>query len=165
MCRSKLNLDKNKKIILFAGNETDLVKNYILAKEIFVNLKKSLNDVLMISIPLNTDKELIPYYMNSADCLLFTSLQEGSPNVIKEALACNIPIVSADVGDVRERLENVEGCIVCNSYNAYEFISSIKEILNNENKIDGRSNVLSLDLKKTAQNIIEIYKNIIDNDK
>tara|TARA_B100001564_G_scaffold359760_1_gene382822 strand:+ start:769 stop:1755 length:987 start_codon:yes stop_codon:yes gene_type:complete len=165
MCRSLLKLDKNKKIILFAGNKTDLVKNYSLADKIVKIIKKSLINVVMISIPFNTDKELIPYYMNSADCLLFTSFQEGSPNVIKEALACNIPIVSADVGDVKDRLENIKGCIVCNSYNADEFASSVKEILDKEYKIDGRSNVLSLDLKNTAKDIIKVYKNIIDNDK
>ena len=51
-------------------------------------------------------------YMNAADCLLLTSVSEGSPNVIKEAMACNCPIVTTDVGDVRERLEGLDGCYI-----------------------------------------------------
>ena len=45
--------------------------------------------------------QLVKYY-NSVDCLILTSFHEGSPNVIKEAMACNLPIVSTKVGDVEE---------------------------------------------------------------
>ena len=48
--------------------------------------------------------------MNACDALLFVSMYEGSPNIVKEALACNLPIVSVAVGDVAERLEGVAGC-------------------------------------------------------
>src|SRR5207248_489562 len=51
--------------------------------------------------------ELIPSYLNAADCLALASLREGSPNVVKESLACNLPVVATDVGDVAERLEQV----------------------------------------------------------
>src|SRR5258708_15921936 len=51
--------------------------------------------------------------MNACDALVFTSRQEGSPNVVKEALACNLPVVSVAIGDVPERLRDLAGCEVC----------------------------------------------------
>jgi glycosyltransferase involved in cell wall biosynthesis len=56
--------------------------------------------------------EAIPNYLNAADVLLLTSDHEGSPVVIKEAMACNLPIVSTNVGDVSEVIGGVEGCFL-----------------------------------------------------
>jgi len=49
-------------------------------------------------------------WLNASNVLLLTSLHEGSPTVVKEALACGLPVVSVDVGDVAERIEGIEGC-------------------------------------------------------
>ena len=160
-CKEKLNFKKDQKIILFAGNKTDKVKNYDLALLVFKKVQQSINNVILTTIPLNTDMNIVPYYMNSADCILFTSLQEGSPNVIKEALACNVPIVSTNIGDVEDRLKNIEGCIVCNDYNVDSLANATMEILKLHNKIDGRKSVQSLDLESTTKRIIKVYENVI----
>src|SRR5262249_1557511 len=55
----------------------------------------------------------IPVYMGACDVFVFTSSQEGSPDIVKEALACDLPVISVAVGDVRQRLQGVEGCEVC----------------------------------------------------
>src|SRR5205823_3231175 len=54
----------------------------------------------------------VPIWLNASDAVLLTSLHEGSPNIIKEALACNVPVVSVDVGDVRERIQGIDGCYI-----------------------------------------------------
>lgn len=54
----------------------------------------------------------VPLWLNAADLLILTSVHEGSPNIVKEALACGVPVVAVDVGDVRERLDPVTGCYV-----------------------------------------------------
>ncbi len=159
-CREKINLSLDKKIILFPANKTDEVKNYNLALEVFSIVKNTINNVDLITIPMNTDMEKIPYYMNSADCILFTSLQEGSPNVIKEALACNIPVVSTNVGDVESRLKNIEGCIVCNNYDSEIIATSVIKTLDHYNKVNGRKNIEQLGIDKTANKIVSIYKQL-----
>ena len=55
----------------------------------------------------------IPLYLNACDALVFTSLQEGSPNAVKEALACNLPVISTDVGDVAEIVQGIAGVQIC----------------------------------------------------
>ena len=59
------------------------------------------------------DHNLIPFYMNACDILLIMAfIGEGSPTMIKEAMACNLPIVSKDVGDVKEKIQGLENCFI-----------------------------------------------------
>jgi glycosyltransferase involved in cell wall biosynthesis len=60
----------------------------------------------------NVQHTEVPLWLNASDVVLLTSIQEGSPNIIKEALACNVPVVSVNVGDVAERIQDIEGCYV-----------------------------------------------------
>ena len=107
--QESLGWDINKKHVLFAANPIKEVKNFKLAGKAFdlLNLKQvelhSLNDV---------SNEQMPKYHNASDLILLTSLWEGTPNVIKEAMACNIPIVTTDVGDVKEIIGKTEGCYI-----------------------------------------------------
>ncbi len=66
--------------------------------------------------------------LNAVDLLLFTSISEGSPILIKEAMACNCPIVSVDVGDIRGIIENVNGCII-SSYQVEDIVKNIEKVL------------------------------------
>src|SRR5439155_17115093 len=54
----------------------------------------------------------VPTYINAANAVLLTSVTEGSPNIVKEALACEVAVVSVDVGDVSERLAGIDGCFI-----------------------------------------------------
>src|SRR5262249_51226345 len=99
--RRQLGLSAEKRLILFVGNPSEARKRYPLAKRVVSRLDPALGAEIVVAWGVSYDQ--IPIYMNACDALLFVSMYEGSPNVIKEALACNLPIVSVDVGDVRER--------------------------------------------------------------
>ena len=120
----------NHKYIVWCSHPTRPEKNWPLAEAAvaaanqhwsFVNGYLSLNNksqttnhkpqISLVPVYDKTPQE-VATFMNAADCLLLTSDSEGSPNVIKEAMACNCPIVTTNVGDVTERLANLDGCYV-----------------------------------------------------
>ncbi len=96
--------------------------------------------------------------MNAVDCFLMTSHTEGSPQVIKEALACGCPIVSVDVGDVKEQIKGVEGCFIALK-NKEDIAGKVKEAFAFVNRTDGRKGILAKGLVNSdiATRIIEIY--------
>jgi teichuronic acid biosynthesis glycosyltransferase TuaC len=154
--RRQLGLSPSKRLVLFVGNPAEARKRYGLAREIVSRLDHSLDAELVVAwqIP----HERIPIYMNACDALLFVSMYEGSPNVIKEALACNLPIVSVVVGDTPERLKNVTGCTVCADDNPAAMAAALTEVLQANTRIDGRTAVRELDEALLAQRTIQIYR-------
>ena len=108
--RKELGLCSDKKHVIWCSNPERPEKNFVLAQRAVDRIKDEYKAVLL-PIYSKTPQE-VATYMNAADCLLLTSVQEGSPNVIKEAMACNCPIVTTDVGDVYERLMGLDGCYI-----------------------------------------------------
>jgi len=159
ICREKLNIDINYKIILFLGNPSDPRKNYNLLKKA-INIIKDVN--VKIIKPYPVDNKDIVYFMNAADVLVMTSYLEGSPNVIKEAMACNLPIVSTDVGDVKEIIGDTEGCFIC-SYDHKDVADKIKMALDYGKRTNGREQIikLGLDSDSIAKKIIKVYEEVV----
>ncbi|MBP8689616.1 glycosyltransferase, partial [Patescibacteria group bacterium] len=96
-CRQKLRWNLDKKYILFVSNPDRKEKNFALAQATIDRIK--INSV-ELKIIYHIDHSQMPVYLNAADVLLLTSKWEGSPNIVKEAMACNIPVVATKVGDI-----------------------------------------------------------------
>ena len=157
--RRKMGLDIDRKYVLFAGAFDNKVKNSPLAKESVALL----NDKNVSLLELNGySREEVILLMCAADAFLMTSFTEGSPQVIKEAMACGCPIVSVDVGDVRERMVRNEGCYVANTRNIEELADLLKKSLAFDKKTNGREKIIAdgLDNREVAQKLIVIYDNI-----
>lgn len=152
-CQGQLGWDNTKRNILFAANPERVEKNYKLAKEAISIINDS-NIVVhfLKDVPI-TD---MPLYYNAADVVILTSLYEGSPNVIKEAMACNRPIVATDVGDIAEILSKTKGCFVT-SFDKYDLAKKISLALM-FNEITGRKDIEYLNANKIAFRIIDIYR-------
>ncbi len=148
--------DETKRHILFTSNPKRSVKNFSLAKEAFDLIK---DDSLELHYLVNIPNEKVPFFYNSADVIVMTSLWEGSPNAIKEAMACNIPIVSTDVGDVKDVIANTKGCYI-SSYDPKEFADSIKKALLFNNRTNGREKIRALSSENIAKKIIALYKTL-----
>jgi glycosyltransferase involved in cell wall biosynthesis len=103
----------------------------------------------------------IPLYMSACDALVFTSMQEGSPNVVKEALACDLPVVSVAVGDVAERLRGVEGCELCADEEPGTIAAALERVLRRGGRVEGRAAVQHLDERVITDKVIGIYENVL----
>jgi glycosyltransferase involved in cell wall biosynthesis len=153
--RKHLNLPPDGKIVLFISTSGRPEKNLPLAKEAVGLLHDDTVRFIHVSGASNDE---IPYYLNAADLLLLTSSREGGVNVIKEAMACNCPIVSTDVGDVRWVTSGTAGCYI--SEQRLESIAdNIRKALSFAGRTDGRGRILELglDSPSVAGKIYEIY--------
>ncbi len=153
----KTSLDISKKHILFAANPNKPVKNFPLAKKAFDLIeRKNIQLNFLNNIP-NMD---MPYWHNSSDVVLLTSFWEGSPNVIKEAMACDIPIVAVDVGDIRELIGNTTGCFVT-TFEPEDIANKLELALDYDTKTSGRNDIQHLESGLIAKKIIELYQSIL----
>jgi len=156
-CREKMKLNLKKKYILFSSSFNISVKNYPLASEA-INLLND-KDINLLELK-DYSRGEVALLMNAVDLCLMVSKSEGSPQVIKEAMACNCPIVSTDVGDVKEIIGKTDGCYVC-SYDPKDVADKIKKALDFGKRTNGREKIKYLDEKIIAQNIIDLYNNIL----
>lgn len=154
--RQRMNLSSDRHYVLFAGSYDREVKNAPLAKEVVSRSTERNLELLELK---GYSHEEVTILMCAADVLLMTSLNEGSPQVIKEAMACGCPIVSVDVGDVYERTEGVEGCYVAESREPQELVELLDRALTFSGKTKGRDRIVNdgLDNKSVASNLMKIY--------
>lgn len=103
--------------------------------------------------------EHVPTWLNASDVLLVTSYHEGSPTIVKEALACNLPVVSVRVGDIPQRIQEIAGCYL-SLPNAMELALMLKKVQMSASKIDGHSAVKDISLEACAGKLLEFYKRI-----
>lgn len=156
--RKALGWSATDKKVLFAGAFDNDVKQPELAKAAIALL----NGVELVELKGYSRSE-VNTLMCAANCLLMTSRTEGSPQVIKEAMACGCPIVSVDVGDVAERTKGVDGCYVVKSRDPREIAEAIEKALAFEGRTNGREKILEYGLTNeiVVKKIIKIYGNII----
>ena len=181
--RNELGIADDAKIVLFAGAFNNAVKDPTLAQEAvkkvnsIISLSRKEVDLRETLLILSSNKnssrvELIELkgfsriqvnqLMCAANCLLMTSKTEGSPQVIKEAMACGCPIVSLDVGDVAERTSGVEGCYIVLTREPKDIAQALLLAIAYEGKTNGREKVIEMGLsnEQVAERLVEIYKAI-----
>jgi len=159
--REKINCSTTKKkIVVFASDPDRKEKNFKLALATINYLKR--NDIELIPV-FDIPNSEMPYYLNASDVLILTSKYEGSVNVVKEAMACNVPVVSTDVGDVKQNTSGLKGCFVCES-NPASLADGLLKAFSCGNDSDNRERIieLGLDSVSVAKKIINIYKQILD---
>lgn len=153
LARRQLQLPADKRFVLFAGSFDNPVKNPRLAIEATTGIP----NLRLLELKGYTRAE-VALLMNAVDACLLTSNSEGSPQFIKEAMACNCPLVSVRVGDVEERMKEVAGCYLV-AHESAELKSTIESIVHQKSRSAGRYKLLEdqLDNISVASRLLEIY--------
>lgn len=157
--RRQLGLPQSGKLVLFVGNPDEPVKRYALARRAVDVLNERFPARLIVGWGVLPPQVLV--MMRACDALLMTSIQEGSPLVVKEALASDLPVVSLNVGDVPVRLDGVDGCEICADEAPETIAASLERVLRRDAPIRGREAVLDLDESLLAAQVIGIYRAVL----
>ena len=156
-CRERLGLDNKAKIILFPSDPSRVEKRFWLAEEACKHCSIP-NELLVLR---NIPHDQMPLYMNAADALIITSKYEGSPTVVFEALACNLPIVSVDVGDVKTRISRFDGCIVCENDEPETIAQAIEFVLLKDERLESDGLIQEFSADRFAEKMLIIYKDAL----
>jgi glycosyltransferase involved in cell wall biosynthesis len=144
--------------VLFPYDPERSVKNYPLAKRVVDGARDRVDRPVALHTVTGESHDRMCTYMNAADALLLTSRWEGSPNSVKEALACNLPVVSRPVGDVSERLSGVDPSVV--RRNESGLVDGLVEVLTADTRSNGRSAVTDLNRDRMGEQIRDVYERV-----
>ncbi len=156
--RRLLGWSVDERVILFNAGNAPAVKGMDLAEAVFTRVarrEKVRIQIMRGDVP----PERVPLLMCAADCLLVTSRSEGSPNIVKEALACALPVVSVDVGDVKERLVGVSPSYLV-SRDPDEIADAVTKILFTRQRSNGRKAAEALSHTQIARRWAEVYESL-----
>ena len=158
VCKQKLGWSARSFHVLFASSNGDPVKRPWLAKAAVAQMDNadSPPELHYLTGIANAN---VPVWLNAADVLLLTSMHEGSPTVVKEALACGLPVVSVDVGDVAERIEGIEGCHVAQSDPA-DLAAKLGSVRRRAQRLDCEARLKDLSILSVAQRLKQCYEGI-----
>lgn len=160
--RVLLGFDLGKRYVLFPGRPEEPRKGFPLARDVVACAAGSLGERLDLCSLGGVTPDCVPLYMNACDAMVLTSFWEGSPNVVKEALACNLPVISVPVGDVGELLAGVEGCTVC-PRDVPQLSRALTHVLRRSRRTNGRATIAEkrLDLPSVARRVVGVYRDVL----
>lgn len=163
--RQELNCTEAGPLILFPGNPDNPRKGYALARQAVAEAEKRLGQSITMKALWGIQPDAVPLWMNACDAMLMTSFVEGSPNVVKEALACNTPVIGVPVGDVPEMLDGVTGSACC-PRDSEALGEAIARQIETGAWCDGRAALQrrGLSVDRVAERVLEVYRTVLASD-
>ncbi len=159
VARRQLGWDDDERVVLFAATKPyEPRKRLDLAQAAIKHAEADLGPI-RLAIAENLPLESIPIMMNAADCLLLTSMAEGGPLVVKEAVLCTLPVVATDVGDVRKVLAGISPSAVC-KHDAQELGAALVNVLKANRRSDGHDQRAALDQSTTIKQLLDLYHDL-----
>jgi glycosyltransferase involved in cell wall biosynthesis len=156
--RERTGWDPDERVVLFPYEPGRPEKDYPRAERVIDRADTEADLRVVTGVP----HEEIPYYMNASDALLLTSTRESGPMVVREAAACNLPVVATDVGFVCETLEGVANSHVCRTDE--ELVAGLEAVLEGGGggRSDGREHLDDIGLETMGERLVEVYRRAIE---
>jgi glycosyltransferase involved in cell wall biosynthesis len=158
--RQLLGWDQQIPIVLFYKGRKPQMKRLDRALATIEIARKTNSPIALEFLDGSTDPDDVPIYLSAADCLLCTSDSEGSPTIVKEAMACNLPIVSVDVGDVRQRLSLVDNCAI-RTREPDDLAAALVSVLQSGRRSDGRMHLAEVTNHACRERLLETYRQLL----
>lgn len=145
--------------VLFGNDPTIPVKNFPLAQTTIEHLRaKGVPVELVVACGLS--QTTLVHYINACNAVILTSYAEGSPNIVKEAMACNVPVVATNVGDVVQVIGNTQGCSIC-PHDPPALALALKKALAHVGPTSGREDIVHLERSVVAFQVIAVYNHVL----
>jgi glycosyltransferase involved in cell wall biosynthesis len=157
--RAELGLDPEKRYVLFAGNSWDKRKRYEVVQAAVEIARAKAPDIELLTV-CGQPHDRVPYYMFGADVLAMASTSEGSAQVVKEAMACNLPVVATDAGDNWDVIRGTDGCFETTADPA-DMAAKLLAAVSPPRRTDGRARVDRFGLDAIAQQVVSVYEKVI----
>lgn len=145
---------RDEPLLLFGADPTRALKDFPLFNDVVSRLGTRRVDIATLGRVPFAD---LPYLYSAADCLLLTSKTEGSPTVVKEALACGCPVVSVDVGDVERLIAADRSCRLVRSRDPRVLAAAVEEVLNSGLRADAARAAERFSLERVALQVVSLY--------
>ncbi|WP_265111986.1 glycosyltransferase family 4 protein [Halosolutus halophilus] len=149
--RERVGWETDERIVLFPYAPAREEKNYPLARRVVDGLEREVS----LRTVANQPYEAVPHYLNAADAVLITSRFESGPMTIKEAAACNVPVVSRDVGFARSVLANVSNSFVADEEGALR--DRLAAVLERDERADGRDRITGYTIDEMGARLRAVY--------
>ena len=153
--RAQVGWETDRTIVLFPYDPARSVKDFPRAQRIVDRASVDVELRAVTDVP----HDQMPYYMNASDVLLVTSKRESGPLTVKEAAACNLPVISTDVGFVRETIEGVENCAVGTSDEG--LTAALEYVVEDGGRSDGRDAIDELGLESMGDRLVGLYERVL----
>lgn len=158
--RARLGWDRDERVVLFAATKTQSpAKRLWLAEEACALAGERLGQI-RLEVASGIEPDTVPLLMNAADCLLVTSAVEGSPNVVKEALMCNLPVASTPAGDIEELLDGVAPSWLCPPDAASLADALVACLETPGQRSNGRAAAARLTADAVAARVLDVYRDV-----
>ena len=154
--RRQLGLPADRPLVLFAGEHWRPEKQFGLVEAAMTQVHEALPEAELVLLS-GKPHDVVPAYMSACDALILTSSFEGSPMVVKEAMAANLPVVSVRVGDVPEVIGETPGCALADR-DPGDLAKKLIAVLRRRERTDGRARIEHLRHDRTAERVLEVYR-------